>query len=243
MLESSFVFLDGIGAVAERKLWEIGVRSWNDFLKLKEVKGISGKRKKYYDRQIMSAKKALQQENYNYFLSVLPKKEMWRLYSYLKDSCCFLDVEVDGYGKIIVLTLFDKFESKTFVRGVNLEREIFEKEIRKYKLIVTYNGSAFDIPKIEKEFKRKMDVPHIDLKPLCLRLGLVGGLKEVEKQLGIERPANLKGHAVDLWKAFFASGDKEWLELLVKYNEEDAVNLHRVLEKCLARLKLKHGLE
>jgi uncharacterized protein len=97
---------------------------------------------------------------------------------------------------------------------------------------VTYNGSAFDMVKLKK-FGVTFIVPHLDLKPLCSRLGLKGGLKNIEKQLGIFRPDHLQGSAVDAWKAFWASGDKEWLQLLVDYNEADAVNLHQLAEKCI----------
>ena len=239
MIRSSFVFLEGIGRKTEEKLWEIGVKDWDEFLKRKEIKGLSKKRKYYYDRKLREAKKALQKQEVSFFLEKLPLKEHWRLYELFKSECVFLDVEVDSRGRIIVMTLFDGFETKTMVKGVNLEKEILEKEIGKYKLLITYNGSAFDVPKIEKEFGVNMKMPHIDLKPLCLRLGLKGGLKEVERQLGIHRPQHLRGHAVGAWKAFWASGDKEWLELLIKYNEEDVVNLKQLVEKCIGRMQGK----
>ncbi|MBW3022318.1 ribonuclease H-like domain-containing protein, partial [Candidatus Woesearchaeota archaeon] len=45
---------------------------------------------------------------------------------------------------------------------------------------------------------------------------------------------------VDLWKAYHASGDKEYLQLLVQYNEEDIVNLKPLMEYCYKRLKHEH---
>jgi uncharacterized protein len=236
MIENSFVFLEGIGLETERKLWEQGVSTWGDFLS-QDVVGISSKRKGYYDRKLVEAKKALQRKDVGYFSRILPQREMWRLYGHF--SCCFLDIEVDGAGEIIVVTLFDKFESKTLVRGMHLERGVLLKELSQYGMLVTYNGSAFDIPKIEKFIGKKLAVPHIDLKALCHRLGLKGGLKEVERQLGIIRPQHLQGSAVDAWKAYLASGDREYLELLVEYNEADAVNLHQLVEKCLGRVLLR----
>ena len=86
-------------------------------------------------------------------------------------------------------------------------------------------------------FGIKIDKAHIDLKPLCVNLGWKGGLKEVEKTLGISRPAHLHGNPVDLWRAFHASGDREYLDLLIAYNEEDVVNLKAVMEKVYAELK------
>ena len=240
MITTSFVFLDGIGPKAEQKLHALGIKHWDDFLNTKTVSGISAKRKAYYDRQLGQAKRALRNDDVLFFVEHFPSREMWRLYEHFKDACCFLDVEVDSRGMVIVLTLFDRFESKTFVKRVNLERELLEAEMRKYKLLVTYNGSSFDIPKIKKQFGVHVDVPHVDLKGLCQRLGFHGGLKAIEQQLKIERPQHLRGRAVDLWKSFWASGDKEWLELLVAYNEADAVNLYQLMEKCV-RLLNEHN--
>ncbi len=242
MIDHSFIFLEGIGSKTEEKLWKNGIRTWDDFLRSSSIPGITLRRKAYYDQQLLQAKEALYQQNMGFFFSCLPQREMWRLYQYFRDGCCFFDVEVDGHGKIIVLTLFDRFQSKTLVKGMGLEREVIEKELQKYTLLVTYNGSAFDIPHIKKEFHLELSLPHIDLKPLCQRLGLRGGLKEIERQLGINRPSHLHGHPVDLWKAFWASGDREWLELLVQYNEEDAVNLYHLLEKCLVRMRAFYTL-
>ena len=237
MITSSFAFLDGIGPKAEQKFHDFGIKHWDDFLSAKTVSGISAKRKAYYGRQLGQAKSALCSGDVSFFAERFSSAEMWRLYEHFKEECCFLDVEVDSKGNIIVLTLFDRFESRTFVKRVNLERELLETEIKKYKILVTYNGSAFDIPKIEKQFGLKINVPHIDLKGLCQRLGFHGGLKAIEQQLGISRPPHLRGSAVDLWKSFWASGDWEWLELLVAYNEADAVNLYQLIEKCVVLMK------
>lgn len=51
----------------------------------------------------------------------------------------------------------------------------------------------------------------------------------VETKLGIRRPKHLMGmggdHAVYLWRAWLASGDNEYLDLLIQYNEQDVLNL------------------
>ena len=69
-------------------------------------------------------------------------------------------------------------------------------------------------------------------------LGLAGGLKEIEPMVGIQRPSHLRGSATDAWKAFWASGDHEYLELLIAYNEQDAVSLYQLMEWCTARLNV-----
>ena len=125
------------------------------------------------------------------------------------------------------------------VKGFNLEKRLIGSELQKFKLVVTFNGGAFDLPKLKKELAIELTVPHLDLKPLCVNLGLKGGLKEVEQILELKRPAHLYGNPVDLWKAFHASGDKEYLELLIDYNKEDIENLKRVVEYCCKKMREK----
>jgi uncharacterized protein len=238
MLQQCFTFLPGIGMKTIEHLGAQSIVTWNDFLHVGKIKGISTKRKAYYDRQLQQAQRAVEQDNIAYFVDRLPQREMWRLYSRYKDSCCFVDCEVDSKGMLIVVTVSDRFTSATFIRGMHLNSRAITAMINSYRLIVTYNGSAFDMVKLKK-FGVRFVVPHLDLKPLCQRLGLSGGLKDVEEQLGIHRPRHLKGSAVDAWKAFWASGDREWLQLLVAYNEADAVNLHQLAEKCITQVASK----
>src|SRR3989338_4474623 len=241
MITSTFTFLGGIGARREQQLRRQGIRTWSDFLQAKAIAGISPKRKLFYDRQLQLAVRALAQHDLAFFAQRLPQREMWRLYLSFREHACFLDLEVGTDGSIIVLTLADRFRSATLVRGMQLERDAVQQELQRCKLLVTYNGSAFDIPKLEKFLGKRLAVPHFDLKPMCARLGLRGGLKDIERQLGIARPAHLRGSAGDTWNAVLASGGKEYLEGLVQYNEEDAVNLPQLAEKCLALLQRKNG--
>jgi uncharacterized protein len=240
MLQHCFTFLQGIGIKTVENLAVQSVRTWSDFIQAERIRGLSAKRKAYYNRQLRQAQRALANDDIAYFVKCLPQREMWRLYSHYKGVCCFVDCEVDSHGKLIVVTVSDRFTSATFVRGMSLSSQAITAMVNSYRLIVTYNGSAFDMVKL-KNFGVQFVIPHLDLKPLCSRLGLKGGLKDIEKQLGIFRPKHLRGSAVDAWKAFWASGDREWLQLLVDYNEADAVNLHQLAEKCMnsvVRLKI-----
>src|SRR3989338_7926775 len=174
MLTNCFTFMDGISSAKQAKLRGFGITTWDDFLKTQTIRGISAERKVYYDRQLRLAQDAFTHKNANYFAELLPQREMWRLYPHFRDVC-FLDIEADSRG-IIVLTLFDKYESKTFVRGVHLGKDTVNQELGKYQLIVTFNGSSYDLPKLKK-FGVEIHVPHIDLKALCQRLKLICGLK------------------------------------------------------------------
>lgn len=237
LIQRTFCFLDGVGARKEKQLWKQGIKEWSDFLGATEteIRGISKERKVYYDRQLRKAQEALETDDAAYFRVF--GKEQWRLYAFFKDEAGFLDVEVDGKGKIIVVGVSNYYSTVTFVRGINLERKAIEKELKRYKIIVTFNGSAFDVPKLKKEFGIELHAPHIDLKGLCTRLKMNGGLKEVEKMLNLQRPPHLRGSPVDLWKAFHASGDKEWLDLLIAYNSEDIENLKWVIDYCYKEME------
>ena len=105
--------------------------------------------------------------------------------------------------------------------------------------IYTYNGSRFDIPFINRYLKVNLEVKiyHHDLMYDCWRKNLYGGFKAVERKLGICR--ELQGvdgfEATVLWQRYKEFDDQESLHILLKYNEEDVVNL-RTLRKCLSEL-------
>ena len=237
MIQQSFIFLDKIKQKTEQNLWKQGIGNWDSFLKAEGVKGIAGYRKKYYDRQLLKAKEELYNLNSEFFLD-LPQSEMWRLYGFFKDEAVFLDIETSGMDKfddITVIGLFDGLETKTMIRGINLNFYELRKELRKYKLIITFNGSTFDIPFIKKRYPGLLpNIPNFDLRVACSRVGLTGGLKEIEKKIGIKRNAIIEkmygGDPLLLWKMFRASGDDYYLRLLVEYNEEDVFNLKKIAD-------------
>ncbi|MDH7598688.1 MAG: ribonuclease H-like domain-containing protein [Sedimentisphaerales bacterium] len=98
--------------------------------------------------------------------------------------------------------------------------------------IYTYNGARFDLPFIRAKVGldlRSMFM-HTDLMYHCWRRGLKGGLKAVERQLGIARQtADVDGRmAIELWWRYVRGGDTEALGLLLGYNREDVLNLYHL---------------
>ena len=126
MIQNSFIFLERISTKKEQNIWQQGVTHWNQFLKKENIKGISKISKLYYNRMIEQAQEAMCQENISYFTKIIPQKENWRFYTQFKEECCFLDIEIDSYGKIVLVGLSDMFRTVFFVKGVNLEKEILE---------------------------------------------------------------------------------------------------------------------
>jgi uncharacterized protein YprB with RNaseH-like and TPR domain len=248
MIQNSFVFLDKISEKKEQYLWEKGVINWDRFLESNKIDGISDARKFFYDVQLRRAKLALNDMNSSYFLSKLPSDKSWRLYDHFKEECCFLDIETSGIGPgsyITVLGFFDGYNTKTMIQGINFNAKELRKELAKYKLFVTFNGSTFDLPFIKKRYPELLPkIPHFDLKHACAKIGLTGGLKNIEKKLGIERKNKIVyglngGDAYRLWRMYRASGNKHYLKILVEYNEEDCINLKQIADYAVKNLKQK----
>ena len=229
MIQSSFIILPGISSGKEKLIHEQGIKTWDDFVKVESIKGISKKRKIIFNHLLIEAKKKLFKDDLSFFKS----KETWRLFDFYKDECCYLDIE----GDVNIIGLFDGYETKTLVQGINLDYNLLHKELSKYKILITFNGSSYDLPKLNNFFQKFPKIIHIDLKGLCSKVGLKGGLKKIEKQLNLKRPEYLYGSPADIWRAWKASGNREYLEKLVEYNEEDVINLKPIMEYCNMKLK------
>ncbi|MBS3110263.1 ribonuclease H-like domain-containing protein [Candidatus Woesearchaeota archaeon] len=245
MIRRSFIFLDRISAKTEKNLWNQGIKGWQDFLGAGYIQGLSMPRKKHYDRFLLEAQKRLYNFDSAFFKGKLPSSETWRLYDFFKDQAAFLDIETSGLEEnsyITMIGIFDGIECKPFIRGINLDAVSLAKELSKYKLLVTFNGSTFDLPIISKKLPGALpDVPHIDLRHACAKVGLKGGLKSIERELGIRRSNPIiermyGGDAITMWRMFRGSGDEHYLRLLVEYNEEDCINMKSIANKVYERL-------
>ncbi|GCC10148.1 hypothetical protein IPdc08_00170 [archaeon] len=246
MIRQSFIFLDGIGTVRERSLWKKGILDWKDFLESKKIKGIPEKRKSILDREIEEADFNLSHLASSFFFRRLPGREHWRLFSEFREHACFIDIETTGLSAerndITVVGVYNGREYKSFIRGINLEEESLKRELEKYSLIITFYGSAFDIPFLIKKFPTlSFEKPHIDLCFTSRRIGLSGGLKKIEEDLGLEREDDIKGmsgfDAVRLWKKWEVYRNRRALETLVEYNRIDVKNLSPIAEHVYDRLK------
>ncbi len=246
MIKKSFIFLERIGNRLEKNIWNSGIHDWDSFLNCNNIKGLSKHRKLYYDRKILDAKKALYNFDSNYFQNVLPQSEMWRLYDFFKEDAVFLDIETTGlsknYDDITVFGLYDGLNTKIMIKGINLDYGILKNELKKYKLIVTFNGASFDLPFIEKRYPNLLpDIPNFDVRYISNKLGLIGGLKKIEMDLGIKRSNIVEnfygGDALTLWRMYKSTGDDYYLNLLVEYNEYDIINLKIVADYCVKKFK------
>jgi len=172
--------------------------------------------------------------NPNYFSDLLPSNQHWRFFPEFRESTVYLDIETTGlesWGNIITtIALYDSESISYYINGQNLND--FPNGIRKYKVIVTYNGKTFDVPFIERYFGIKLDLAHIDLRYILGSLGYSGGLKSCETQMGIDR-GDLKDidgfFAVLLWHDYKRNGNQKALETLLAYNIQDVLNLENLM--------------
>ncbi len=245
MIESSFIHLERFGRKREKGLWLRGILNWENFLESNNIRGISSVYKAYYDKQIKDSFSALREKDAGFFSEYFPSEETWRLFKNFKNDAVYLDIETSMYyGDITVVGLYNGESVATLVKGYNLNRKNLIKALKGFKLVVTFNGSCFDIPVIEKKFGRGFPkIPHLDLRFACSKLGLRGGLKKIEKILEIEREKEVEGivgaDAVYLWEMYNSTRKKHYLKNLIAYNKADIVNLEPIAEFCYRRLKQK----
>lgn len=245
MLQHSFIFLDGIGPQRERTLWTRGILRWEDFLAEPKLGGISRERKSTLDAELITADERFRRSDSSYFAARLPNRDLWRCLADFRQRALYLDIETTGLSPrspITVIGIYDGTRMHTLVRNQNLSRSNLEGLLSSAKVIVTFNGSSFDIPMIESQFPGTVPrIPHVDLKHPLRRLGLVGGLKRIERELDIERDrrvAYMTGQdAVYLWRLWEKKGKRNALDLLTEYNAEDCRNLKMLADHAYRNLR------
>ena len=239
MLRESFIFLPRVSYRTEQRIWK-HADDWNSFLSAKNMPRMSKKTKKGHDQSVNRAKAALRKDDHKSLARIFPGKEHWRLYQHFRNETAFLDIETGPYGDVSMVGIFDGKQTKQFVQGINLDRKTLSDELSNYKSLVTFNGKSFDVPMLKKWFKLPFEMPHIDLMHVCHRVGLSGGLKSIEKQMDIKRPKILTyvtgEDAAELWRCWKATGDREFFDMLLSYNEEDCVNLQRIADVTVPKL-------
>jgi uncharacterized protein YprB with RNaseH-like and TPR domain len=244
VLERSFVLLDRVGERTERRIWDQGVRTWDDFLDTGSVSPFSSERKAAADLMLLEAKDAMANGATGFLADRLPNREVWRLYPSFKEDVVFLDIETTGLSRMAAVTVVGLARAGRFralVRGKDLTRQELASELEGARMIVTFNGASFDLPMLRAQFGATgLDLPHLDLRHLASRVGLNGGLKRIERQLGMERDrefAMMSGQdAVHLWKLWDRRGNEKALDLLLMYNEADVVNLRGVADVVCDRV-------
>jgi uncharacterized protein YprB with RNaseH-like and TPR domain len=156
-------------------------------------------------------------------------------------SSIYLDIETTSLepdeGELTVLGLYDD-EEGLFVQlfGEELRPANLLRHFARRPTLYTFNGGRFDLPYIRA--KLGVDLmrlsTHVDLMHACHARNLYGGMKKVERLLGIPRKlTEVNGLvAIELWRRYRDGGCRRSLDTLLEYNREDVMNL-RALRNAL----------
>ena len=250
MLEQTFIHIPGVGRQTERDLWADGIRSWDDADRFEKRFGRVGARlQQKLDEYIPRSRRAIEEKDAAFFERLCALGEAWRLFPEFADNCVYLDIETTGlstvFDTVTMVGLYDGRRYQLFIDGDNLQE--FPERLKKYSVVVTFNGSGFDLRFLKLAFPELVVPPvHIDLRWVSRKLGMKGGLKEIETKLGIRRPSeieNLTGHDATVLWAKHLRGDKRALAQLIQYNTEDVVHLKAIMEIAYDRLSRKTAAE
>lgn len=222
--------MPGIGTRSEERLWQKGISDWSQLIAEPNKVRIGNVDVRVLVDMLKQSENALKQENHQFFSRSLGQKDVWRAYDAFKHKCAYVDIETDGGSSgdsITVVGLYDGEKFKAFVRGENLAD--FKDAISHYSMIVTFFGTGFDMPVLERKYGRIFDQIHFDVSILLNKLGYRGGLKRIEKEFGLQRSEDTDGlngrDAIRLWNRYEQLGDTESLRILVDYNREDVISL------------------
>ncbi len=139
----------------------------------------------------------------------------------------FLDIETTGlsryYDYVTLIGFAIGGEYEVVLAGE--DPQPFLNALARARSLVTFNGSGFDLAFIEDTLGEvRWPRHHVDLRYTCRAMGLAGGQKEIEKDLGIDCRGEVEGvdgaAAVILWHRYMR-GDRFALRQLIEYNRAD----------------------
>lgn len=228
MLPRTFQHIPGIRQRSERNLWNAGIVHWDLFRSRIPPRH----NRRVVEETLDASAEALARGDAAYFGRLLPQRESWRIYREYHEQAAYLDIEttgsIRGADAITCISVATRRGVRTFVKDRNLQE--FPDAIRDAPILVTFNGAGFDIPFLMHHFGDDLfdRHAHFDVCVALRRAGRSGGLKKIEKELGVPREDDFDGvdggFAVWLWQAHRA-GDPRALPTLERYCSEDVLGL------------------
>lgn len=235
MLNKTFAGLARLSHSAECKLWQQGILDWNSAERCLELP-LSPRKAEELRQEIRVARIAKEVGLVDWFLERLVPGHEIRVLPDFTENTAFIDIETTGLGRQDVVTTVAIYMSHTmhlFVRDINFHELL--RFIPKIKLLITFNGTKFDLPFLRKTFRLPWAIAHIDLLYPLKQYGYSGGQKKVENMLSIHRRPHIKGvtgsEAPELWKQY-KKGNRKALQQLLLYNAEDVWMLIKLALAC-----------
>ena len=243
LLRRSFLHLPRISAAKEARLWAQGISDWTDLIRHTPLQldlyrgGASA-----LQSAIEASEEAFAKRDIEYFTRRLPKREFYRIAASFPECCAFLDIETTGLSSYYdQVTLVGWSLGSTYTVLVDPRQIVqLEHELHEHPIIVTFNGSLFDLPFLTKRFRTDWShLCHVDLRYLAKRVGLTGGQKKIEQEIGLTRDESLRAitgaEAVSLWFDY-KEGDLNALRELVRYNHADIEGMKFLFEEVIRRV-------
>ena len=187
MLQYTFIHAEGIGPATEKKLWSAGIHTWDHFLARQRENTLPSRRLQRLTPLVEESLSAIRLRDVGFFGTRLKSSDQWRMYREFSAQAAFVDIETTGlspdFDQITVVGLLAGGHFTAFVQGKNLDQ--FPAAVAKFPLAVTFNGAQFDLPFLRRKFPKFNPPAHIDLRYPLSKLGHKGGLKQIERKLGI----------------------------------------------------------
>lgn len=243
-IKQTFLHVPGIGPKTDAKLREQGLHDWRSVLQCQEKLPLGDCTAQALRQALTRGLEALSQEDIAYFINCFPIKEQWRILAAYFDHLSYFDIETSGLSYdayVTCVVCYHQGELHRFVYNENIDD--FLDLLEDVKLLVSFNGSSFDIPQLLRTWHiPEFPCPHIDLRWQCYHHQLDGGLKQIEPALGIHRPYDLQdvdgAEAVWLWYQWHHSHDSEARAKLLRYCAADVLTLQMVTVALLQRKSL-----
>ncbi|MFW6153325.1 MAG: ribonuclease H-like domain-containing protein, partial [Halobacteriota archaeon] len=148
-IENSFIPVEGVGELTERRLWEAGITHWGAFY----PDAVGPTTAERIESFIEEAERRLDAGDAHFFGRRFPSRSRWRLYENFREETCFLDIETTGLSPardaVTVVSIHRGGETATLVRGDDLTVDRLRDELSTASLLVTFNGAQFDVPFLE----------------------------------------------------------------------------------------------
>ena len=231
MLRSTFQLAPGLGATREKHLWSSGIARWDEYDGQARLPAA-------LDRTLRSAIAVAQEADaagdVARLAALVPSGEHWRLLGELAPSAAYLDIETSddavAFAGISAIGLLDARGPRILLADRDLH--LFPELACAWRLLVTFNGGAFDLPVLRRAFPEWQPPPvHVDLRHVLPRLGQRGTLKQVERNIGglhLARPrhlAELDGIGASGLFRLGRAGDRAAWRRFAEYNLYDVIGL------------------
>jgi uncharacterized protein YprB with RNaseH-like and TPR domain len=150
----------------------------------------------------------------------------------------FLDIETDWSRELTLVGFRSEATGLIQLVGAEITADRLHRELPCGGVLYTYNGHCFDLPIIRNQLGLDLRSRYEsrDLRWICQRLGITGGQKAIEQQIGVRRQlSGLDGRdAIVLW-ARYQRGDMAALKTLRAYNREDLEGLVAIRDHLCCR--------